>query len=67
MDTIRPAHVEIFGTMRTKFFSITGSGLGRFVILAATIPFARIVGIELSPVLVEKARTNVYLQKVASL
>ena len=36
-----------------------GSGLGRFVILAATMPFARIVGIELSPVLVEKARTNV--------
>jgi SAM-dependent methyltransferase len=36
-----------------------GSGLGRFVILAATMRFARIVGIELSPQLVEVARNNV--------
>jgi hypothetical protein len=36
-----------------------GSGLGRFVILAGTMPFARIVGIELSPLLAERARSNV--------
>lgn len=36
-----------------------GSGLGRFVILAATMPFARIIGVELSPSLAEQARGNV--------
>ena len=36
-----------------------GSGLGRLVILAAAMPFARIIGIELSPLLAERARRNV--------
>ena len=36
-----------------------GSGLGRFVILAATMPFARIIGVELSPLLAEGARSNI--------
>jgi hypothetical protein len=35
-----------------------GSGLGRLVILAAAMPFARIIGIELSPLLAERARRN---------
>jgi SAM-dependent methyltransferase len=36
-----------------------GSGLGRFVILAATMRFTRIIGLELSPSLAEQARSNV--------
>jgi SAM-dependent methyltransferase len=36
-----------------------GAGLGRAVILAAMLPFKRVIGIEISPVLAERARENV--------
>jgi SAM-dependent methyltransferase len=35
-----------------------GAGLGRAVILAAMLPFKRVVGIEISPFLAERAREN---------
>jgi predicted RNA methylase len=35
-----------------------GAGLGRVVILAAMLPFKRVVGIEISPFLAERAREN---------
>ena len=35
-----------------------GAGLGRVVVLAAMLPFKRVIGIEISPVLVERAREN---------
>jgi predicted RNA methylase len=38
-----------------------GAGLGRAVILAAMLPFKRVIGIEISPTLAERARENVYL------
>lgn len=36
-----------------------GSGMGRAVLLAATYPFRRVIGIELSPQLVDIARDNI--------
>jgi SAM-dependent methyltransferase len=36
-----------------------GAGLGRAVILAALLPFKRVIGIEISPMLAERARENV--------
>lgn len=38
-----------------------GAGLGRMVVLAATLPFRRVIGIELSAALAERARQNVSL------
>jgi hypothetical protein len=35
-----------------------GSGLGRIVILASLLPFRRVIGIEISPELVSRARAN---------
>jgi 16S rRNA G966 N2-methylase RsmD len=36
-----------------------GAGLGRMLILAAMLPFKRVIGIEISPKLVERARDNI--------
>lgn len=36
-----------------------GAGLGRAVVLAARLPFKRVIGIEISPLLAERARENV--------
>jgi SAM-dependent methyltransferase len=35
-----------------------GSGLGRMLILAAMLPFKRVIGVELSPMLASRAREN---------
>jgi SAM-dependent methyltransferase len=35
-----------------------GAGLGRVLILAAMLPFKRVIGVELSPILAAKARDN---------
>ena len=37
-----------------------GAGLGRVLVLAAMLPFKRVIGIEISPVLVERARANLF-------
>jgi SAM-dependent methyltransferase len=36
-----------------------GAGLGRMLILAATLPFRRVIGVEISPLLAERARENI--------
>jgi hypothetical protein len=36
-----------------------GSGLGRILILAARLPFRRVIGVEISPLLAERARENI--------
>ena len=36
-----------------------GSGLGRAIVVAATFPFRRVIGVELSPGMTERARANV--------
>src|SRR5262249_44300208 len=36
-----------------------GSGLGRMLILAATLPFRRVIGVEISTLLAERARENI--------
>jgi predicted RNA methylase len=36
-----------------------GAGLGRMLILAATLPFRRVIGIEISTLLAERARENI--------
>jgi hypothetical protein len=43
---------------KTGAFVDYGSGLGRILVAAATFPFSRITGIELSPALVERCRRN---------
>jgi SAM-dependent methyltransferase len=40
-------------------FADLGSGLGRAVVVAATLPFRRVIGVELSPEMTERARANV--------
>jgi predicted RNA methylase len=44
---------------QNEVFVDYGAGLGRVVILAAMLPFKRVIGVELSPVLAERARENV--------
>jgi predicted RNA methylase len=43
---------------RDDVFLDYGSGLGRMLILAAMLPFKRVIGVELSPLLADKAREN---------
>jgi predicted RNA methylase len=44
---------------QNEVFVDYGAGLGRAVILAAMLPFKRVIGVELSQVLAERARENV--------
>jgi hypothetical protein len=44
---------------QNEVFVDYGAGLGRAVILAAMLPFKRVIGVELSPVLAERAREHV--------
>ena len=43
---------------RTDVFADFGSGLGRVVLVASTIPFARVIGVEVSEQLNEQAQAN---------
>jgi SAM-dependent methyltransferase len=47
-------HVAVDGA-----FVDYGSGLGRILVAAATFPFTRVTGVELSPELVERCRENI--------
>jgi SAM-dependent methyltransferase len=54
-------HMEKFLRPRTKdeVFLDYGAGLGRVLVLAAMLPFKRVVGIELSPILAGRAQENI--------
>jgi len=61
-----PISVEHFRRMerflrprtRDEVFLDYGAGLGRVLVLAAMLPFKRVIGVELSPVLAKRAREN---------
>jgi SAM-dependent methyltransferase len=61
-----PAPLRDFRSMKkflwpakpNEVFIDYGSGLGRVVVLAAMMPFRRVIGVEISPLLVERARDN---------
>jgi SAM-dependent methyltransferase len=52
---IRP---HVIGSPQSSFIDY-GAGLGRITILAAQLPFRRVIGVEFSADLVERAATNV--------
>ena len=62
----QPSPVEVFERARQSFpenledyaFMDVGAGKGRIVMLAAGLPFAKVIGIEISPKLCEAARAN---------
>ncbi len=51
-------HSRPFGPMEETTFVDIGAGMGRAMLLAAEMPFRRIMGIELNPTLVRVARRN---------
>src|SRR5215470_7329568 len=61
-----PTSVEHFRRMerfvrprtQNEVFLDYGAGLGRVLVLAAMLPFKRVIGVELSPVLAQRAREN---------
>lgn len=53
------------GSVEETTFADIGAGMGRGVLLAAQMPFRRVIGIELHPDLARRARLNVALWKKA--